>query len=1151
MTDREFIKLNTSIQTASNSSTIQEQEDGTIPASIELRLPDSLFNAQTGNKKIDTVSMLTTKLRLSMMEAPIAQIPLDPELTNRYKTNVSTCKLDVYPWIVDDQGNLLPPPPPTDSDIAFPAFKKHKILFKFRVCTAVEPEETYQDLDDEIQITSNDPADVFYQLKSSLRFADLLIDNNLVGNHLMNMTIPLTHETIKIENNVALVKTVSTLEQMWRDGLENAITYAMKGTDQTVMITLIETNLITQDLSPQPSNNPVIHLVETDSDACYWKNEIIETTVIEPNRLKHGCKPSISFNDSSMTMSYDTVAFDPIIPVYWSNSFIDNYEFSEPQTHDEYRSELLMIPPPKRVYKNSVNISGETTSLNYNIALPNPLDAKVFNIVGNKATRDTFPFLPWIPLKPEVFNVYTSTKSVYPIYKELDIYENGTLDSVSYFVDNEEGSTKLSCYYEKSTGATSFSYSAGFRPYDQSVIPIPEYISTVLDSSYKPNATQYRRAIAVDFWFPQDDPGYLQTGHLKDTNPDDRYGQTLILPIPDAGYTLPSQTRNLYHTPLACQWPSTQTPYETHEPPQIYDQSYEFSIHTPGRVLLNEVTNTVTNQLVEDEGILDDDYWVFYPVHMTASVPSNYTTVVPGLPIRGRWNQNQTFKNATLGPEFETDFALRFYSGCKHLPSFEPDNELVTEETIEINGKIYIRGALIWLFSANTRVGDTYMVSTRSSYRQMIEQTKNGTHHEETYQVIEEKQVSTVEDSILPNIMSSLDETIYLLNGASASMSIGQQEVIQNDLFHIDQTITSTTYMKNKIMEGLANSETESGDLILHANTTNHYLGINTTYGQCITVTYTNDQPTDCEYNTTGVIVAKDYPIEYQITSETNWEIDGSPEITTNSFNTSDMSYADKVGQTIETTETGEIIETAETSSQSYSSYLRQLYLIVNNKPKWVEASAVAINGTTYPIPNIDPFYTVVVDQTIKRKYWLISLDTTTNTNYRISSNVIKYTTTYTDKRTDAAIESTISFNESAYEGNIRLTWEWKNIPTVILSPIQSFVLLLQGMNVTQEIHPINIAQPGASSLNSMIPIVENYYSLATTLRDLHDELVIVKDTFSDAAFYKLDTTSGQERTITLTIKYITKDGRLHQLYIPKNGVFALQLTFGISFYLT
>ena len=66
----------------------------------------------------------------------------------------------------------------------------------------------------------------------------------------------------------------------------------------------------------------------------------------------------------------------------------------------------------------------------------------------------------------------------------------------------------------------------------------------------------------------------------------------------------------------------------------------------------------------------------------------------------------------------------------------------------------------------------------------------------------------------------------------------------------------------------------------------------------------------------------------------------------------------------------------------------------------------------------------------------------------------------------------------------------------------------------------------------------------------LHDELVVVKEQFDTTATYTLSNTSGQERTLRISAKYITKSGMLEQIYIPPNGVFSLQLTFGISYYM-
>jgi hypothetical protein len=134
-------------------------------------------------------------------------------------------------------------------------------------------------------------------------------------------------------------------------------------------------------------------------------------------------------------------------------------------------------------------------------------------------------------------------------------------------------------------------------------------------------------------------------------------------------------------------------------------------------------------------------------------------------------------------------------------------------------------------------------------------------------------------------------------------------------------------------------------------------------------------------------------------------------------------------------------------------------------------------------------------------------------------------------------------------KGNMELTFTWNNLPVVCLSPIASIVLSIQGLQISQEIQPVNIQDLQGGSLTSSFPVVENYYSMAQTLRDLHDELVVAKDTFDDTPVYNMQVVSGQDRTITLTAYYITKNGNIYQIYIPSKGVFSVQLIFKLSYY--
>ena len=1157
MTDREFIKLNTSIQTASNTGTITEQSDGTIPAVIELRLPDNLFDSKVGNKKIDSVSMLTTKLRLSMLETPIAQVPLDTELSQQTNTSISTCKLDVYPWCIDDDGHLQPTPFPEQTDIAFPAYKKHELTFTYRVCTAINP-EVYENLPDTVQCNSND---LFYTFPKQSRFYDLMVKNNLLDNHLMNMTIPSTHENLKIENDAALVKTVSTLEQMWRDALENAITYAMTGTRQTILITLIDNQWMSPLLDPKPSDKATVHIDELNIDACFWKYEIVETTIIGPNQLKHACKPDITFKDSSMILSYDTVAFDPTIPVYWSNSFINNYEYSQQQLLDSYRSNVLTIPPPKRVYKFGVNTDSETSSLNYNFSLPNPLDARVFNIIANKDTRDTFPFLPWIPVNPSIFNNYQKTQILSKTYTETDATEEGTITTTEILTSLD--SDDLHVYYENFETDKAYSYSAGYTNYQYEPLPIPDYLDTYLTQNFPIGLPPYtdsdKFVYAVDFWFPENDPGFVRTGSLVDTNPNNRISQFAIFPIPTIdGYTSPTAETDL--APQNISWQSEQTPYRITRPPVFSPPSYSYAPLTPGRTFIDTETYNIDTTTDEEQGEVYD-YWSFYEFRVSGT--TKY--FIPGLPIQGEWSYNQTFKNPSLGPSYQTAFAAIFQEAFRHLPPWTADAEILSTETTIIDDVTYKRGSLMWIIRSTASSPGIRLAlavtKTSGPHRKKLITHTTGTGIGENYEIIEEVEEKQIPDNtIIPNFLESIDETFYMLNGASANMSIGSQEVVQSsdDLFTITDTMTTTTSTRSRSEKWYGSLQTE-GNKYLRYQTKK--LGVNINGDLYLVYTKNENATTHATINQNINYGDQTHEINTLIpitpgdieTTTGNW-INPIQETETSSFDSNDLSYSSYIGEgnekTFSSTEiTSEYINTVHPSSTDEAHYC-----VLNPDTNSFEyVNAVTIQNVGY-YPNVTPTQTITetIDaNTIRTTKYYKLLNDGDSPNYFIYIRKTRFTAQYTDTKTVVEHVQSVELKDQTYEGNLRLTWEWQNIPTVILSPIQSFVLILNGMNVSQEIHPINIAQPGSSSLTSSIPIIENYYSMATTLRDLHDELVIIKDSYSDSAFYKLDTTSGQERTITLTLKYITKDGRLHQVYIPKNGVYTLQLTFGIDYYLT
>lgn len=125
-----------------------------------------------------------------------------------------------------------------------------------------------------------------------------------------------------------------------------------------------------------------------------------------------------------------------------------------------------------------------------------------------------------------------------------------------------------------------------------------------------------------------------------------------------------------------------------------------------------------------------------------------------------------------------------------------------------------------------------------------------------------------------------------------------------------------------------------------------------------------------------------------------------------------------------------------------------------------------------------------------------------------------------------------------------RFRYRWDNMPTILLSPVSSIVILMDGIGVTQQILPINMKQPQGSSLTTSIPVIENYFPLTTSLRDLHDDLLISRETFDDTALMSVPPHALRARSLNFRAAFITKDGQLYDLYIPPTGTFMLQLTF-------
>ena len=393
MSEREYIKFNTSIQVSSNSGGLQTDSEGNVAAILELRLPDNIFPAENGNKKVDSVQMLTTKMRISMENTPIAQLPLDMDLlTNTFTP--STCQLGVYPYcLLDDQSVK----PLNIEDSAFPYYYDITSGIYVYVRHANETEEQIF-----VEFPSNSSDDTGLSpfnrdLKNILKEIGYW---KKYCAHPMNLCAQSNHETFLIENNSLLVKHISTLEQMMQDALENAVTFASTQSKKyAAEIYVLEVGAEpTEQFTPM--NDTKYQLGNMEVYLCNYIPITGETAhYAEQCHLKTAFKPIVKFTEQSMRIEYDTGCFDNIIPVIWQPAYVQTWDVPEQLTEDSGRYwSTVRMPPLKRVYKYNMNIDNQTGLYSFSL-LPSYF-ARAFNIVGNEEMYRTFSFLPWIKLTP-------------------------------------------------------------------------------------------------------------------------------------------------------------------------------------------------------------------------------------------------------------------------------------------------------------------------------------------------------------------------------------------------------------------------------------------------------------------------------------------------------------------------------------------------------------------------------------------------------------------------------------------------------------------------------------------------------------------------------------------------------------------------------
>lgn len=1118
MNEREYVKVNTSIQTGSNASSLHTDPEGNVEAVIELRLPDNLFDTNTGTRKLESVDLKTSKLRLSMANTPIAKVPHDPDLSDATKDLIATkMQLDVYPYCLLDNGALYPKPD-SDEVISMNYYKKSLHIAAFDLTSGATIREFTGYANDVYNPVSDEA------LKQLLALKEIEI------NHMMNVCIQSNHESLEVQDGGIYIRNIGTLEQMLQDAIENAITFGYCHSVINIVFVLCQ--------------------VDVDDDVVIdgTKYAIQDTRVFTDttNPLTNAVKPKVTIGAQSLSITYDTAPFGDNVPILWNPGFVDTADMPDQLTLDTLRKDVWGHTPPKRAYTTPIQINSDSTwgyKVPTSIELCSPL-----NIVVNESTRDTFSFLPWIPYTPKeptehtgdgqylVTEVLALSTERYPVGQSTFIQNyispgpvlvgqyqaGGFADGTRYYIKYEfdvpiESESDVDGRYNQtivlnSTTKTTLSMSGAASIWEHSELQ-EEYnegwfyisSSSFTTSTYRSNEPKYGYSFLSDIAALSPSSGTTLTNQALENLAMGKY----LFVIPSGmGTNFYGAIGESHGT-----WSST-SPFAN--PPSYWLEDYQSVIRTVGDDSVHyecrfyvtsntsgqsifsleenssSSTNTITRTKKKMAHLYEKGRLTTYSSELinggenvSSNLDTNKLYILDGTPAE----VNITAPDLSLtSPPFAYKMTEKIVT-MKSAALFEyytSNYEILTDGTVSADsGTTRFGFPAVSDFALTTGDTSTSYIMLRYEFPEDVVAEVDLTKDSPLYD-----KPGTIRVSV-EYIPSDLNLTPVARNtGGQASISPSGNYVILNDGY--------TAYNE------------ENNETYYNTEPTPPSVPTNVTYERHVCKTHIHYTSTKLGYMMWREV--------YNATSTSTMIWPKMANVTPRSF-TSD-SFC-RVIPSMAAMNIGQYRERITPSRPGYQAWKMALHIPQANYP----ANCKSIYG--FVLPNGSREYSG-------------------NDNvFAVTQPVIyesgeRYAKTYT-----------VTAIEPTYIGNRRLTFTWPDLPMVVLSPIQSIVLTLEGIHVSQEYQPVNMKLPTGSSLTSTLPVIENYYSLAATLRDLHDELVVVKDEFDDTAKYKVSLTGGMQRSIRLTAKYIDKDGSMHQIYVPPNGVFSVQLTFGISYYPT
>ena len=1198
MSDRQFVRLNANIATASNSKSLLRNEEGDVQAIIDLRLPDNMISPKE-SEGVQAIDLLPTKLRVSMLKTPIAQIPVEEEGTPK-----STCQLDVYPYCLTNGTTLEPSLSDEDAIIPFPSYKKHAAIYKFRVWDYnTDPDNpTSQIIEQYICPTANVSGSDF---PVGHRFYPFVKASNtqFLTEHTMSLVAKTNHEHLSYENGALMVKDIATLEQMFQDALENAISFASVEDTETIFIDLLSAPY-DMSLTPTPTKVPEVYVAELNVNVCYWKWEKDTEGSNSISSLNSAVKPRVSFDSQTLTIEYDSGAFKSIVPIIWNTPFVETYDVPDQMTMDTVRSAQWIQPPPKRIYQYAVSTSDNPAS--YNFALkPTPLCAAM-NIIGNEAMKNTFSFLPWVKVDGNAIGQMTTATPKH-VEKTIVKQTSGERTESLYWASSADPETELAGNGYTLGGDTDYAQSH-----------------------------EGMKVILYYYW----------TTDGSDEDPSQRSHQQIIYGTVDAhiygsGFSFPriTSTTTLEST-------ETTTPYYQYS---TYEDGLSTGEFTSAPVSLASTTDALPPESMQTLDGSNQSFWLdetgIYQVGVAvpndwAEEPPNYLKQIPPwAPIeKAMWNWDGT------PPEGYYSFYsyIRIYDRTEYPTVFYNRTSGATywkEAVVTNQQQQYVKTVITDLPAVSvinpqvepnlTTDDNTWYILDGTTAQMSIgqqEAIKNPAYVEGFLYEVDTETTSYT----MSGVQTETQDTLNMRTKIAPHRHTGLEYKISGYPFRMMFSFYMTLDDDeiDEILDEIAGKSVRY--ILTHYPEKIRFRGTNvsappTAPEQSTSTAYSgvfllNDVAGENEYTwnpstpeeTSSTTFSKDYSADESLTPGTTTERISPPETTRTLIEAKSATYL-SIARTARVRLSNNLIAECELipgmssfplkdgvvmdiDAMMATSFLHEscsfywvpdallnatvtgrAYALAdpsNGQAAYLYGGSILESDDGLPVPGDITRDIVYNDKTIIEIFSVIDLansegaDTNVHT-YRKSTLTeeqwegtvalwedfnnwtIEYQLTnmaggsqyQTTMGSRLGVETTtVIALPSEFIGNTRLTFSWPNLPIVIMSPIQSIVLTLDGVRFNNQIQPINVQDQQGSSLTTSVPILETYYSMASTLRDLHDELVIVKDDFADAALFRVDPMIGSERTLRFRVQYITKDGALHQLYIPNNGTFTLQM---------